>query len=328
MINRWLSWLPFLLAGLYIALIGTPWENTYSLAADGRLDLKIAWFYRFRDAALLEGFGVSTVFADLALAIMHVTGSRLFWIALCFVMGALSLAQPRLLRLLMLLPLIAALAYGEAFMLWCLALALVANILQRISLWRKTKPSLLRRMTWIALTLATIVILSGLILALANPRYAVTRQKVLAGKSLTDRMQVFTGVQRISEPGGCLAVLNPDDLRGVNATEQLTLASLRGFSGIRLLDLKVVERNYALLNLRTETGTYMFSDAARAYAAAEKLYAATQLNDILSAPSVCLIAAFDVSPDKEENPYSRARVMLDLRKKAKRETRLIQLSGR
>ena len=327
MISRWSRLLPFLLAAGYVAIIGTPWENTFSLAASGKLDLNVAWFYRFREAALLDGFGASTVFVKIMLGCIHLTSSRFFWAALCMTIGVISFGQSRLLRVLLLLPLTAGLAFGEAFIIWCLTLALVAHIITNFVSRDKTQAPWARTVPAAGIALVMLIFFIGLIVSVANPRDALTRQKVLAGKSFSDRLHVFTGSQRIDVEDSCLAVLNPDDLRGINAIEQLSRASLYKFSEIRLLDLKVVERNYLLLNLKNETGKFMFSDAARAYAGAEKLYAATQLIAILSAPSVCLIAAFEVLPEREAKPHSRAREILDLRKAAGRETHIIQLTN-
>jgi hypothetical protein len=80
-----------------------------------------------------------------------------------------------------------------------------------------------------------------------------------------------------------------------------------------------------LLSLKDEKGKPVFSDAARAFAAAEAGYAQKILPDLIAAKDLCLIANFDTSPTKENPPYSRARKISELRKKAGLDTKIIQL---
>jgi hypothetical protein len=124
--------LPFVLGALYIGLVGTPWENTLTLAAENRLDLKAAFFYRYRDVSLLGGFGAATPAVSAIMTLIGIFGSRILFISICLATGALVLRRALRLRLLMLLPVTAGLAFGEAFLLWSLLIALLSHGYARI----------------------------------------------------------------------------------------------------------------------------------------------------------------------------------------------------
>jgi len=260
--------------------------------------------------------------------LIGIFGSRILFISICLAIGALMLRRAFGLVFLMLLPVTAGLAFGEAFLLWSLLIALLlhgyAHMRQQPGAGLSTRTHTLY---WTAMVLS-LFFLAGLISVFANPLHALVRHKVLAGKSVIDRLQVHTSAARITIEDRCAALVNPDDLRGVNALELLTKASLMNLSEIRLLDLKIVERNYALLNLKNEKGEFMFSQAARDFSQAEVQYAAAQQQFWQTATQLCLIAVFDTAPEKEEAPFSRARMILDARKKVAKETKIIQLPSR
>lgn len=316
--------LPFIAAAVYLTFVGTPWENTLQLASENRIDLKVAFFYRFREANLLGGFGFAAPAVSAFLAAIGVMGSRIMWISLCLATGALLAKRPPRVILLMLLPLTFALAFGEAFFLWSLLLALFTHGYAKLRQKAPDTTSRLSLFYW-PVMLFSLAFVSTLIFTLANPLHALVRHKVLAGKSVIDRLQVFAPATRISVTDSCAALINPDDLRGINAIEKLAKSSLQNFSEIRLLDLKIVERNYALLKIKNERGEFVFSGAARNFGHAEMQYAATQQQFWQTASQLCLIAVFDTPPEKEEAPYSRARVIFDMRKSSGKETKIIQL---
>ena len=131
--------------------------------------------------------------------------------------------------------------------------------------------------------------------------------------------------EKIGITENCLAAINPSDLRAISSLELLEKKSAGALPQIRLIDLKVVEKNYRLLTLKDEKGAPLFSDAARAFARAEILYAQKIQPELLSATRLCLIANFDTAPENETAPFSRAREILEARKKARLDTRVIQL---
>ena len=320
--------LPFVLGALYIGLVGTPWENTLTLAAENRLDLKAAFFYRYRDVSLLGGFGAATPAVSAIMTLIGIFGSRILFISICLATGALVLRSAFRLRLLMLLPVTAGLAFGEAFLLWSLLIALLSHGYARIRQRRAVTLSWRSHAIYAIAMVFALTFLGALISAFANPLHTLVRHKVLAGKSVVDRLQIHVPAAGITFEDSCAALVNPDDLRGVNAIELLSKSSVRAFSEIRLLDLKIVERNYGMLRLKNERGEFIFSQAARDFGQAEVQYAAAQQQFWQTAPQLCLVAVFDTAPEKEEAPFSRARLILDARKKAGLITRVIQLSAK
>ena len=88
----------------------------------------------------------------------------------------------------------------------------------------------------------------------------------------------------------------------------------------------MVEENYRLLALRDEKGAYLFTAEARAFAAAEKRFAEKMLPGILAADRVCLVANFDTLPTSEIPPFSRARMIHDLRRMTGKDTTIIRLA--
>jgi len=325
-----LAWrmLPFVLAALYIGFVGTPWENTLTLASENRLDLKTAFFYRYRDASLLGGFGAATPAVSALLTLIGIAGSRILFISICLATGALMLRRSFGLAFLMLLPVTAGLAFGEAFLLWSLLIALLLHGYAHIRRRSATGLSGRRHALYSTAMALAILFLVVSISVFANPMHPLIRHKVLAGKSVIDRLQVYAPAARITMEDSCAALVNPDDLRGVNAIELLSRSSVRAFSEVRLLDLKIVERNYGMLKLKNEKGEFIFSQAARDFGQAELQYAAAQQQYWQTAPQLCLIAVFDTAPEKEEAPFSRARLILDARKKAGLITRVIQMSAK
>lgn len=188
-------------------------------------------------------------------------------------------------------------------------------------------PALVRRPPRILTAFAAVaaVITGALFFSLANPAFVIARQRVMGGAGLTDGIGLGTGTEKVAVTENCLAAINPSDLRAVSSLELLDKKSAGALPQIRLVDLKVVEKNYRLLALKNEKGAPLFSDAARAFAQAELLYAQKIRNELLAAPRLCLIANFDTAPENETAPFSRAREILDARKKIKYDTRVIQL---
>ncbi|MBV6494872.1 MAG: hypothetical protein LDLANPLL_02909 [Turneriella sp.] len=95
----------------------------------------------------------------------------------------------------------------------------------------------------------------------------------MGGNSLRDTLFVTIPKDKIPLDENCVYIVNPSDVRGVSSVELLDKKSALAQPRLYLLDLKVVEENYALLSLKNEVGLPLFSDAARAYAAAEVEYA-------------------------------------------------------
>ncbi len=191
-------------------------------------------------------------------------------------------------------------------------------------------PGLIRQSPRVLRILSALAALTSLLFfaTLANPAGIVHRQRVLGGTSLFDEVRALSGREKIPLAESCAAVVNPHDLRGVSALELSDLKSMRALPKIFIVDLKVVEENYRLLKLKNSDGKPLFSDAARAFAAAETAQANKTMPDIIAAGRLCLIANFDTLPQNEAPPYSRARKIFDARKKAGRDTRFIQLPGR
>ncbi|AFM11006.1 hypothetical protein [Turneriella parva] len=325
--SAWL-YLPYACAAAYVAFLGTPWENTFDLAAQGRLDLKVAFFYRFRDAHFIEGFGFAAPAVTALLAAIKFTGSRWLWVTLMLMTGALAGSRSLAFRVFMLLPLAAAVFLGEAFLLWSLGLALAAQALSLLRQLRLSEGAGIATKLQSAACIMSLIFLALLIAALANPVHAIHRYRVLAGKAVSDRLNAYTGRANLAIDATCVALLNPDDLHGINAVEILAASTLRNFSELRLVDLKIVERNYKLLNLKNEKGDFIFSESARLFGKSESFYAEAQRPFWTEAESLCLVAAFETSPEKEEEPFSRARLIFDARKKLGKDTKIIRLPGR
>lgn len=188
-------------------------------------------------------------------------------------------------------------------------------------------PALVRKPPRILLALAGIAAGLSILLffTLANPALVIARQRVMGGAGLSDGLGLGSGGEKIGITENCLAAINPSDLRAISSLELLEKKSAGALPQIRLIDLKVVEKNYRLLTLKDEKGAPLFSDAARAFARAEILYAQKIQPELLSATRLCLIANFDTAPENETAPFSRAREILEARKKARLDTRVIQL---
>ncbi len=322
-----LAWrsLPFFAAALYIAILGTPWENTFTLAAHGQIDLPTVFFYRFREGDLLAGFGWASPAVDAFLAAIKLIGSRALWIVICLATGALCTRRSLLIITAQVCLVVTGALLGEAFLLWSLLAAILAQTLVQLKHLRASRHSEPKAKLVFSLHIAGLALITPLIFALANPMHALQRHRVLGGRSITDRLHLFSGRTAFPIEANCAAVLNPDDLHGVNAVEIMDRASLRRLTKTSLLDLKLVERNYQLLYLKNEGGQYIFSDAARNFAKVEAAYATNALQSALTEPRLCLVAAFDTRPEQEEPPFSRARIILDVRKKAGKDTQVIQL---
>ncbi|MFO1471278.1 MAG: hypothetical protein U1F27_09595 [Turneriella sp.] len=308
-------------AALFYTLISTlPHENALSLAAEGKLAFTTVWGYRFRHADLL-GTVQQPV---LLLTLLKILGAKGLWSATILLQTLILWGRHRLLRGVFACLAAAAVVFAPALVFWSAALAGLVVLLRSL-------PGLLRRQSSakaIVVSAAVALVTGGFIysvLWLANPLHHVNRQRVLGGKSFRDGALTAETDQRLQLREACLAAINPDDLRAVSSLEKISLASLRQLPAVALIDLKVVEANYRLLSLRDEKGALVFSDMARAFAAAEKKHAENSMASILYAKQVCLIANFDVMPVTETAPFSRARQIYEARKKSGLETRIIQL---
>ncbi|GAB4426565.1 MAG: hypothetical protein OHK0011_08170 [Turneriella sp.] len=301
-------------------LAGTPYENTLWLAATGKADLGLSLFYRFRDSGIATdgswgGVGLSTF-----LALCYLLGVRAAWTATIVLQAILLRHKSNRVQLASLLFLFAGATWGEALLAWNLLFALMVTVFGRIA-----AP---RRGTALLATLATLagfVCSIELVWILGNPARSITRQRVLGGQSHLDVMKPQLRRAAIELDEKCVAALNPDDLRGVQSAELLSRSSLANFEAVVLIDLKVVEANYRFLSLTDEKGEFVFSNAARTFAKKEKTHAAAVRARLESATNLCLVAPFDRLPDQETPPYSRAREILDARRKASLSTRIIQL---
>lgn len=310
------------LAVIWLIIAGTPCENTLWLAATGRSDLGLALFYRFRDSTIVtDGSWIGPGLRSFLL-VCSLLGVRATWSASVLLQALLLRNRSVREKAASLVLLLAGLIWGEALLAWNLLFTLLLTLFSRISVPRRGLQLLA--------TLCALAAFSGaveLVWALGNPARSLNRQRVLGGKSLMDTLRPQLRRPAIELHENCLAVLNPDDLRGVQSAELLSRASLKGFEAVVLLDLKIVEANYRLLALQDEKGEFIFSDAARTFAAQERAHAAAVRARLESAAKLCLIAPFDILPEQEAPPYSRAREILDARRRAGLPTQVIQLPG-
>lgn len=317
-----------LIAGVivYVFAASLPHENALALAADGKLQLTTVWGYRFRHADLL-GMAYQP---DLLLALLKFSGVKAFWCAVILLQTLILASERRILRGIFACTIAAGIVFAPGLVLWSAALSgLIVAVPRLRSLLRSAapdaaggKPGKILRAVPVTLATATFIYAA---LWLANPLYHVHRQRVLGGRSFRDGTLAAEKGDRLQLRETCLAVINPDDLRAVSSLEKISLASLRAMPALALIDLKVVEANYRLLTLRDEKGVFVFTDEARAFAAAEKKHSEKLLPPILAAGNVCLIANFETLPDAETPPFSRARGIYEQRKKAGLATRIIQL---
>ncbi len=308
------------LAALWLLLAGTPYENTLWLAATSRTDLGLSLFYRFRDSSIATDGSWGGLPLQVFLTLCSLVGVRIPWASTALLQAILLYKKSLAIQSASFLLLLAGLLWGEAMLAWNLLFTLLLTLFSRIS-----APYRGRALLATLSTLASFVCAVAMVWVFGSPARTLTRQQVLGGRSVFDTLK-----PKIRQPGielreNCLAVLNPDDLRGLESAELLSRASLTAFSGIVLLDLKIVEANYRFLSLKDEKGDFLFSTAARTFAEKEKAHAATVRARLEAAPSLCLIAPFDRLPDQETPPYSRAREILDARKKAGLTTQVIQL---
>jgi hypothetical protein len=304
-------------------LAGTAYENTLYLAATGKVDLGLYLFYRFRDSTIVtDGSWVGPGLRIFLIA-CSLMGVRIAWAATVVLQALLLRHKSVSIKLSSLALLLAGLIWGEALLVWNLLFTLLVTLFGRMSAPR-------RGLALLATLCALAAFLGAVELAwlLGNPARSVTRQRVLGGKSHFDTLKPQLRRHAIELHENCLAVINPDDLRGVQSTELLSRSSLANFEKIILLDLKIVEMNYRFLAIKDEKGEFVFSHAARTFAEKEKAYADTVRARLETANSLCLIAPFDRLPDQETFPYSRAREILDARKKAGFTTKVIQLANR
>lgn len=301
-------------------LEGTSYENTLWLAATGKADLGLSLFYRFRDSSIATDGSLGGAGLRVFLIACSLLGVRAAWAA-TVVMQALLLRHKSVrIQLSSLALLLAGLIWGEALLAWNLLCTLLVTLFGRISAPRRGL-ALLATLCALAAFLASV----ELAWILGNPARSLNRQRVLGGKSSWDTLRPRLRRAGIELHENCLAALNPDDLRGVQSAELLSRASLARFKAVVLLDLKIVESNYRFLALKDEKGKFIFSNAARAFAEKEKSHAAAVRARLESAANLCLIAPFDQLPDYETAPYSRAREILDARRKAGLPTSVIQL---
>ncbi|MFZ5630157.1 MAG: hypothetical protein ACOY5B_13585 [Spirochaetota bacterium] len=303
-------------------MAGTPYENTLWLAATGKVDLGLSLFYRFRDSTIVTDGSWGGPGLGIFLGVCSLIGVRATW-SLTIVLQVVLLRQKSLkIKFSSGALLVAALLWGEALLVWNLLFTFLVHVFGRIAAPRNL-PAVLATLGALAGFLGTI----ELAWVMGNPARSVTRQRVLGGKSHFDILKPQLRRPAIELHENCLAVLNPDDLRGVQSTELLSRSSLANFEAVILLDLKIVEMNYRFLTMKDEKGEFVFSNAARHFAENEKAHAAAVRARLESATNLCLIAPFDRLPEQESAPFSRAREILEARKKAGLSTKVIQLGN-
>lgn len=320
-----------LIAGaiVYVFAVNLPHENALALAAEGKLQLSTVWGYRFRHADFLGMAGQPVLLPTL----WKFFGVKAFWCGAMLLQTLILAAERRALRGVFACILAVSIVFAPALVFWSAALAGVIVSLRRLRNLLVSpgadaaagKPGKILRGAAAALATATFIYAA---LWLANPLHFVHRQRVLGGKSFRDGIISPEAGNRLQLRENCLAVVNPDDLRGISSLEKISLTSLREFSSLALIDLKVVESNYRLLTLRDEKGGFVFTNEARAFAAAEKKYAEKLFPTLLAAERLCLMANFETMPDAETPPFSRAREIYERRKRAGLDTRIIQLPNR
>lgn len=317
-----LVWLLALFAcALHIGVFGTPWENTLGLAAEKKIDLGVALFYRYRDATIaVDGsFGSPTL--PVFLAVLKLSGVRLFWIS-TVVVQALFLRQCSFgVRLLSLGLLAGGVIWGEAFLVWNFLFTLLVALVRRLVAPRK-----IASLTVTAGILAGFLFSVQLAWLMGNPARVLKRYRVLGGNSHWDVIR-WQRLPKIDLAESCAYAINPDDLHGVQSVELFSRRSLSRLHEVVLVDLKVIEANYRFLHLKDGEGDPLFSAEARAFAEKEKKYAAALHTWLRTIPRLCLVAPFDRLPELEERPFSRAREIVDDRKKSGLGTLVIQLPG-
>lgn len=309
---------------VYIFLTPLPHENALSLAAEGKLQLTTVWGYRFRHADLLGAMSQPALLVTL----LKIFGAKGLWSATLLLQTLVLLGRHRALRSLFTCLAAAGVVFAPAIVFWSAALASLVVAVRALQGILRPQPGMHKPANAMIAFAAAAILSGGFIycaLWLANPLHHIHRQRVLGGKSFRDGALTTETGQRLQLNEACLAVINPDDLRAVSSLEKVSLASLRQLPAVALIDLKVVEANYRLLSLRDEKGALVFSDMARAFAAAEKKHAENGMPSILHTKEVCLIANFDVLPAAETAPFSRARQIYEVRKKSGLDTRIIQL---
>lgn len=308
-----------LFAAGWIVIAGLPAQNALELAAEGKLSIWHVWGYHFRLADLLD----KNENPGWLLGPVRIFSAQWWWIFLLLLHSVLLARASRWLRLFMAALSSLAVIVAPMALLWLVALSALSSL--RAAL--RPQYTLVGRIFLFAAAVFSLLYTIPGAVVLANPTHAVNRQRVLGGKSYRDEWKISGRPAPISLNESCIAVINPDDLRGVEVLEKLSRESLRRFSRVILLDLKVVTENYRLLLLRNEKGDYLFSDAARTFAAAERRLAERVLPDVLAAPEICLIAAFDRQPGTETAPFSRSRFIIEQRQKGGKPTRVIQVSA-
>lgn len=311
-----LHYLPYGFLAIWLLYFGSAFENTLTLAAGGRIDFSAAWAYRFRGTDFESGRTTWNLVFPIWLWVVKFTGPRIFWAASVILISALLPRKSILWKIFFLVTVTCGVLYSEAVLIWILTILLLRNTFLFFQQ---------RRIRAGIIAASGTLVLVAIALRWANPGAYFQRQNVLGGKSVMDSIELRTVATKINIHENCVAAINPDDLRGINSVENISRESLSHFSRIALVDLKIVEDNYRLLLLKDEKGKPLFSDAARTFAAAEAAYAQKVLPDLVAAKNLCLVANFDISPQIETAPYSRARKISELRKKAGLDTKLIQL---
>ncbi|MBV6492033.1 MAG: hypothetical protein LDLANPLL_00022 [Turneriella sp.] len=175
------------------------------------------------------------------------------------------------------------------------------------------------------LALPASVVIWLLFFTVANPLGFIHRAEAMGKTALGDILLPKLSQDKIPLDENCVYIVNPSDVRGVSSIELIDKKSALAQPRLYLLDLKVVEENYRFLSAKDQVGLPLFSDAARAFADAETVYAAKIRAQLLHEPKLCLVANFSVLPDGETKPYSRARGFIDARKELHFETIVVQL---
>lgn len=308
----------------WVLFFGTPLENTITAAAAHRIDFSTVLFYKFRDTALLGAPGNPAL--NFLFMAVHSLDSRLVWASALLFLGVLAYRLAWRVQLAVFLLAFTVPLYGESALVWLGVIILGAFLFLSLRKQREN-PKSLRRILIASSVIVGVYLFTSLAFSLASPLEYLHLQKTLGGKVILDHLQPYSAQKKIPLNENCFAAVNPPDLFGVHTLERLEKNSLKALSGLTLLDLKVVEENYALLSLKGADGKEIFSDAARRFAHAEKALAKKTLPRLLEEKNLCLIANFETLPELEHEPFSRARKLIGMRRALNLETRTIQVGN-
>lgn len=308
----------------WVLFFGTPLENTITVAAAHRIDFGTVLFYKFRDAALLGASGNPPL--HFLFMTIHFLGSRFVWALALLFLGSLAYRLSWRAQLAAILIALTVPLYGESALVWLGVFISCAFLFVSLRKLKET-PKSLRRILGTSSASVGVYFFTLLAFSLASPLEYLHLQKTLGGKVILDHLQPYSAQKKIPLNENCFAVVNPPDLFGMHTLERIETNSLKALSALTLLDLKVVEENYALLTLKGADGKDIFSDAARRFARAETELAKKTLPRLLEEKKLCLVANFETLPELEQAPFSRARKIIDRRRALNLDTHTVQVGN-